>query len=159
MRGLAAITPVPNVWLLKRSGKAVIGWHFNSMHSNFSTSATSVSISALFLNYQQNLLLQSSIRGRSHNKDFIASTGCCGANDRSNMWLLMLTILPKVEAKALATIMMTKITHVLWKNIIYWFSLLNSIVTDNDIQFDCSCFRQLCSQFNINICFSSLAHP
>ncbi|CAL9017964.1 unnamed protein product [Prunus brigantina] len=63
------------------------------------------------------------------------------------------------EAEALATITAAKIEHFVWKNIICRFGLPNAIVTDNGKQFDCSCFRNLCSRFNISIFFASPAHP
>lgn len=63
------------------------------------------------------------------------------------------------EAEALATITVAKIEHFVWKNILCRFGLPNAIVTDNGKQFDCSRFRHLCSQFNINIFFASPAHP
>ncbi|KAM2339864.1 hypothetical protein ACFX1X_019388 [Malus domestica] len=62
------------------------------------------------------------------------------------------------ELKPLATIIEAKIEDFVWKNILYRFGIPNAIVTNNGQPFDNKNFRILCSMFNINLCFVSLAH-
>ncbi|KAM1083474.1 hypothetical protein EV1_021766 [Malus domestica] len=65
----------------------------------------------------------------------------------------------RAEIEPLATITEVKIKDFVWKNIICRFGIPNVIVTDNGRQFDNNKFRMFCSKFNINLCFTSLAHP
>ena len=41
-----------------------------------------------------------------------------------------------VEAEALATITEAKVQNFVWKNIVYRFGILRTIISDNDHQFD-----------------------
>ncbi|XP_021809627.1 uncharacterized protein K02A2.6-like [Prunus avium] len=63
------------------------------------------------------------------------------------------------EAEALATITAARVEHFVWKNIICRFGLPNAIITDNGKQFDSTQFWHLYHRFNINLFFSSPAHP
>ncbi|KAM2182961.1 hypothetical protein ACFX1Q_033372 [Malus domestica] len=63
------------------------------------------------------------------------------------------------EVEPLATITEAKIEDFIWKNILCRFSIPNAIIIDNGRQFNNKKFRILCSKFNINLCFASLAHP
>ncbi|KAM1861629.1 hypothetical protein ACFX13_013684 [Malus domestica] len=63
------------------------------------------------------------------------------------------------EVEPMATITKAKIEDFVWKNILCRFSIPNAIVTDNGRQFNNNKFRMFCSKFNINLCFTSPAHP
>ncbi|KAM1024885.1 hypothetical protein ACFX15_037428 [Malus domestica] len=63
------------------------------------------------------------------------------------------------KVEPLATIAEAKIEDFVWKNILGRFSIPNAIVTDNGRQFDINKFRMFYSKFNINLCFTSPAHP
>ncbi|KAM1626436.1 hypothetical protein ACFXTN_013440 [Malus domestica] len=63
------------------------------------------------------------------------------------------------EVEPLATVTEAKIEDFVWKNILCRFGIPNAIVTDNGRQFDNNKFRMFCSKFNINLCFTSPAHP
>lgn len=63
------------------------------------------------------------------------------------------------KAEPLATITATKVQSFVWKNIICRFGIPHTIITDNGKQFDCTKFRDFCSGLNIDLRFSSPAHP
>ncbi|XP_008238721.1 PREDICTED: uncharacterized protein LOC103337339 [Prunus mume] len=63
------------------------------------------------------------------------------------------------EAEALATITAARIETFVWQNIVCRFGIPNTIVTDNDRQFDNVKCKQFCSNLKIHLCFASPAHP
>ncbi|XP_021827212.1 uncharacterized protein LOC110767855 [Prunus avium] len=63
------------------------------------------------------------------------------------------------EAEPLATITTTQVQSFVWKNLICRFGIPHSIITDNGRQFDNAKFKAFCSGLNINLRFSSPAHP
>ncbi|XP_021827603.1 uncharacterized protein LOC110768210 [Prunus avium] len=63
------------------------------------------------------------------------------------------------EAEPLATITTTQVQSFVWKNLICRFGIPHSIITDNARQFDNAKFKAFCSGLNINLRFSSPAHP
>ncbi|XP_041001619.1 uncharacterized protein K02A2.6-like [Juglans microcarpa x Juglans regia] len=64
-----------------------------------------------------------------------------------------------VEAEALATITAWAITNFLWKSIICSFGIPQSLISDNGRQFDCSHYREWCSELKIKAKYSSSGHP
>ena len=64
-----------------------------------------------------------------------------------------------VEVEPLAQQTEAKCTNFLWKNIISWFGLPHTVVTDNEKQFDNPKFLALCEQFRIKKAFSSPGQP
>ncbi|KAM2397989.1 hypothetical protein ACFXTH_034727 [Malus domestica] len=63
------------------------------------------------------------------------------------------------EVEPLATITEAKIEDFVCNNIFCRFGIPNAIITNNGRQFDNNKFRMFCSKFNINLCFTSPAHP
>ena len=64
-----------------------------------------------------------------------------------------------VEAKALAMIMEAKVHNFVWKNIVCRFGIPQTIISDNDHQFDYRDFRSFCSNLGIRNNYSSPGHP
>ena len=64
-----------------------------------------------------------------------------------------------VEVEALTTITEAKVQGFVWKNIIYRFDILRTIISDNDRQFDDEAFKSFCLGLRIKNHFSSLGHP
>ena len=64
-----------------------------------------------------------------------------------------------IEAKALRDITATALQKFFWQNIVYRFGVLNEVTVDNGKQFDCTTFREFCSQLGTKLCFASVYHP
>ena len=62
------------------------------------------------------------------------------ATDYFNKW---------VEAEAYANIKDKDISRFVWKNIICWFGIPQTIIANNGPQFDNIAFRTFCSELNI----------
>ena len=54
-----------------------------------------------------------------------------------------------VEVKAYANIKDKDVTKFVWKNIICWFRIPQTIIVDNGLQFDSVAFRTFCSELKI----------
>ena len=63
------------------------------------------------------------------------------------------------EAEALANIRDVDVKKFVWKNIVTRFSVPNSLIFDNGLQFDSGAFREFCSDLGIKNRYSTLAHP
>ncbi|XP_074377568.1 uncharacterized protein LOC141719086 [Apium graveolens] len=64
-----------------------------------------------------------------------------------------------IEAKALAKITTKKIAQFFWENVICRYGIPRILVTDNGKQFDNAEFREYCDDNNIELRFTSVAHP
>ena len=64
-----------------------------------------------------------------------------------------------VEVEALSTITEAKVQNFVWKNIVCWFGIPRTIISDNEQQFDSRGFRDFCLGLEIKNQFSSLGHP
>ncbi|XP_058078138.1 uncharacterized protein LOC131226529 [Magnolia sinica] len=62
------------------------------------------------------------------------------------------------EAEPIAKITEQRIKDFVWKNVIYWFSILHTIVFDNEKQFDNDRFRGMCQRLDIVNAYSSPRH-
>ena len=62
-----------------------------------------------------------------------------------------------VEAKALASIMPTKIKEFVYKNIIYLYGVPHIIISGNGTQFDCDEFKEFCDDLQLKKVFLSVA--
>ena len=63
------------------------------------------------------------------------------------------------EAEALANIRDIDVKRFVWKNIVTRFGVLNSLVSDNGLQFDSKAFRAFCSDLGIKNKYSTSAYP
>ncbi|XP_060974106.1 uncharacterized protein LOC133039271 [Cannabis sativa] len=63
------------------------------------------------------------------------------------------------EAKALATITVTKLREFVYNSIICRFGIPYKLISDNGKQFDCKEMRQLCNDVGIKKAFSTVAYP
>ena len=50
--------------------------------------------------------------------------------------------------------MPTKIKEFIYKNIVYWYRVSHTIVSDNGTQFDCDKFKEFCDDLQIKKAFS-----
>ena len=64
-----------------------------------------------------------------------------------------------MEAEALANIQDVDVKKFVWKNIVTRFGVLDSLISDNGLQFDSRVFREFCSDFSIKNRYSTLAYP
>ncbi|XP_074342279.1 uncharacterized protein LOC141679772 [Apium graveolens] len=64
-----------------------------------------------------------------------------------------------IEAKALAKITTKQITQFFWENVICRYGIPRILVTDNGKQFDNREFGEYCDDNNIELRFTSVAHP
>ena len=64
-----------------------------------------------------------------------------------------------IEAKALVKITSGTLTSFVWQRIICHFGVLSYITVDNGKQFDCTEFRNFCSELGIKLAFTSINHP
>nr|XP_009388173.1 PREDICTED: uncharacterized protein LOC103974991 [Musa acuminata subsp. malaccensis] len=64
-----------------------------------------------------------------------------------------------VEAEPLATIIERQVEKFVWKNIVTRFGLSRAIITDNGSQFASTRFREFYANYEIQLKFSSMAHP
>ena len=63
-----------------------------------------------------------------------------------------------IEAKALAKITSATLISFVWQRIIYRFGVSSYIIVNNRKQFDCTEFRNFCSELGIKLAFSSMNH-
>ena len=63
------------------------------------------------------------------------------------------------EAKALANIWDFDVKKFVWKNIVTRFGVLDTIISDNGLQFDSRAFRDFCRDFGITNRYSTSAYP
>ena len=64
-----------------------------------------------------------------------------------------------IEAKALAKITTKQVTQFFWENVICRYGLPRILVTDNGLQFNNEEFRKYCDDNDIDLRFTSVAHP
>nr|XP_023875558.1 uncharacterized protein LOC111988035 [Quercus suber] len=64
-----------------------------------------------------------------------------------------------VEAEALANIQDVDVKKFMWWNIIMRFGVLDSLISDNGLQFDSKAFRAFCSDLGIKNRYSTPAYP
>jgi len=64
-----------------------------------------------------------------------------------------------VETKPLANIRDMDAKRFIWKNIVIWFGILRTLISDNDLQFDSKAFRRYCCDLGIINRYSTLAYP
>ena len=63
------------------------------------------------------------------------------------------------EAKALANIRDVDVKKFVWKNIVTRFGVLNTLVSDNGMQFDSRAFRDFCRDLGIINRYFTSAYP
>ena len=63
------------------------------------------------------------------------------------------------KAEALANIWDVDVKKSVWKNIITRFGVLDSLISDNGLQFDSRAFREFCSNLGIRNRYSSPVYP
>lgn len=64
-----------------------------------------------------------------------------------------------VEVEALANIRNVDIKKFFWKNIVTWFGVPKTLISDNGLQFDSKAFRIYCSDLRIKNRYSMPANP
>jgi hypothetical protein len=64
-----------------------------------------------------------------------------------------------IEAQALAKITSGTLINFIWQRIICHFGVPSYITVDNGKQFDCTEFRNFCSELGIKLAFASVNHP
>ena len=64
-----------------------------------------------------------------------------------------------VEAEPLANIRDVDVKKFIWKNIVTQFGTPQTLVSDNDLQFDSNAFREYCSELGIKNRYSTPAYP
>ena len=64
-----------------------------------------------------------------------------------------------VEAKALANIWDVDVKKFVWRNIVTRFGVLESLVSDNGLQFDSKAFCEFCSNLGIKNKYSTPTYP
>ena len=64
-----------------------------------------------------------------------------------------------IEAEALASITPTKIKEFMYKNIVYWYGVPHTIISEIDKQFNCEDFKECCDNLQIKKVFSSVVQP
>ena len=76
-------------------------------------------------------------------------------------WLLVGTdyFIKWVEAKPLANIRDVDAKRFVWKNIITWFGIPRTFISDNGLQFDNKAFKRYCCDLGITNRYSTLAYP
>ena len=63
------------------------------------------------------------------------------------------------EAEPLANIQDVDVKKFVWKNLITRFGVLDSLVSENGLQFDSRTFQEFCSDLDIKNRYSTLAYP
>ena len=63
------------------------------------------------------------------------------------------------EVEALANIRDVNVKKFMWKNIVTRFGVLDSLISDNGLQFDSRAFREFCSNLNIKNRYSTPVYP
>ena len=61
------------------------------------------------------------------------------------------------KAGALRSITPKKIKKFIYKNIVYQYGVLHTIISDNSTQFDCDKFKEFCDDLQMKKVFSSVA--
>ena len=64
-----------------------------------------------------------------------------------------------VEVEPLVVIIEDKIQTFIWKNIVCWFGIPRTIISENGRQFDSRKFKEFCAELGIQNHYSSLGHP
>ena len=64
-----------------------------------------------------------------------------------------------IEAKPLARITTEQVAQFLCKNIMCRYGIARILVTDNGTQFNNEKFKKYCDENDIELCFTSIAHP
>ena len=64
-----------------------------------------------------------------------------------------------VEAKPLANIRDVDAKRLVWKNIVTWFGIPYTLISDNDLQFDSKTFSRYYYDLGITNRYSTLAYP
>ena len=64
-----------------------------------------------------------------------------------------------VEVEPLVVIIEDKIQTFIWKNIVCWFGIPRTIISENGRQFDSCKFKEFCAKLGIQNHYSSLGHP
>ena len=64
-----------------------------------------------------------------------------------------------VEAEALANIRDVDVKNFVWRNIVMRFGVSNSLVFDNELQFDSRAFHEFFHDLGIKTKYSTLAYP
>ena len=64
-----------------------------------------------------------------------------------------------VEAEALANIRDVDVKKFVWRNIIMRFGALDSLISDNGLQFNSRAFREFCSDLGIKNKYFTPAYP
>ena len=63
------------------------------------------------------------------------------------------------KAEALANIQDVDVKKFVWKNIVTRFRVLDSLISDNGLQFDSRAFREFCYDLGIKNRYFNLAYP
>ena len=63
------------------------------------------------------------------------------------------------EAEALVNIRDLDVKMFLWRNLVTRFGMLDSLISDNGLQFNSRAFRKFCSDLSIKNRYSTLAYP
>ena len=63
------------------------------------------------------------------------------------------------EAEALANIWDVDVKKFVWRNIVMRFGVMDSFISNNELQFDNRAFREFCSDFGIKNRYSTPAYP
>ena len=76
-------------------------------------------------------------------------------------WLLVFTnyFTKWVEVEPLANIRDLDAKRFVWKNIVTWFGIPHTLISNNDLQFDSKAFRRYCCDLGIMNRYSTLAYP
>ena len=64
-----------------------------------------------------------------------------------------------VELEPLANIRDVDAKRFVWKNILTWFGIPHSLISDDGLQFDSKAFRNYCDELGITNRYSTLAYP
>ena len=64
-----------------------------------------------------------------------------------------------IEAKLLTNIRDVDVKRFIWKNIVTWFGIPYTLISDNGLQFDSRAFRKYCSDLGIKNRYSTPAYP
>ena len=64
-----------------------------------------------------------------------------------------------VELEPLANIKDMNAKRFIWKNIVTWFGIPHTLISDNGLQFDKKAFRRFCYDMGITNRYSTLAYP
>jgi len=64
-----------------------------------------------------------------------------------------------VETEPLANIRDVDVKRFVWKNIVTWFGIPHTLISDNGLQFDSKAFRRYCCDLGITNRYSTPAYP